>query len=134
MVWINLHTIHRREDLFPSPDEFIPERFLPAPHNYPAQKEIVKDSWRPFEKGPRNCIGQELAILEMKIIMVMTLRDFDISSAYEEWDRMMGREEPGGMLDGRRGMFGKLFLSSEMLTCVDERSRDESVSADESYR
>ncbi|PVH73910.1 cytochrome P450 monooxygenase-like protein [Cadophora sp. DSE1049] len=106
MVWINLHTIHRREDLFPSPDEFIPERFLPAPHNYPAQKEIVKDSWRPFEKGPRNCIGQELAILEMKIIMVMTLREFDIGSAYEEWDRMMGREKPGEMLDGKRGMFG----------------------------
>ncbi|KAG4438810.1 hypothetical protein IFR05_005701 [Cadophora sp. M221] len=106
MVWINLHTIHRRADLFPEPDSFIPERFLPAPNNYPAQKEIVKDSWRPFEKGPRGCIGQELAVLEMKIIMVMTLRDFDISSAYEEWDRMLGREKPGEMLDGRRGMFG----------------------------
>ncbi|KAK0120469.1 hypothetical protein ONS96_010683 [Cadophora gregata f. sp. sojae] len=106
MVWINNHTMHRREDLFPCPDEFIPERFLPAPDTYPAQREIVKDSWRPFEKGPRNCIGQELAVLEMKIIMVMTLREFDISSEYEEWDRMMGREKPGEMLDGKRGMFG----------------------------
>ncbi|KAL2070212.1 hypothetical protein VTL71DRAFT_13238 [Oculimacula yallundae] len=106
MVCVNVHTIQRRADLFPEPDSFIPERFLLAPNNWPAQKEIVKDSWRPFEKGPRGCIGQELALLEMKIIMVMTLRDFDISSAYEEWDRKLGREKPGEMLDGKRGMFG----------------------------
>ncbi|KAL2060699.1 hypothetical protein VTL71DRAFT_9340 [Oculimacula yallundae] len=103
MVWINLHTIHRRPDLFPSPDEFIPERFLPPPHCW---KEIPKHAYRPFEKGPRACIGQELAMLEMKIVLALTLRDFDISTQYEEWDRSMGRASPGETLDGRRGMFG----------------------------
>jgi len=44
-------------------------------------------------------------MLEMEIIMVLTLRDFDISAEYEEWDRKMGREKPGETLDGRRGMF-----------------------------
>ena len=107
MIWINLHTIHRRHDLFPLPDEFIPERFLPAPNNW---QEVQKDSWRPFEKGPRACIGQELSMLEMKIIMALTLRDFDISAEYEEWDRMLGREKPGETLGGRRGMFGKISV------------------------
>jgi cytochrome P450 len=104
MVWIHAHSLHRREDLFPSPDEFIPERFLQAPNNF---QELPKDAWRPFEKGPRACLGQELAMLEIKIVLALTLRDFDVESGYEEWDRMLGREKPGDMLDGRRGMFGK---------------------------
>lgn len=104
MVWVVSHAIHRRADLFPSPDEFIPERFLPAPDNW---QEIPKDAWRPFEKGPRACIGQELAMLEMRIILAMTAREFDVMGDYEGWDRMLGREKPGDILGGRRGMFGK---------------------------
>ncbi|PQE13973.1 cytochrome P450 71B25 protein [Rutstroemia sp. NJR-2017a BBW] len=104
MVMVSTHTIHRREDLFPRPDEFIPERFMPVPHNF---QEIPKDAWRPFEKGPRACIGQELALLEMKIILALTLRELDIQADYETWDRKLGRAKPGDILDGRRGMFGE---------------------------
>jgi len=86
------------------PNKFIPKRFLPAPNNF---QEIAKDSWRPFEKGPPGCLGQELAMLEIKIVLSLTLREFDIKGAYEEWDRKLGREKPGDMLDGRRGMFGE---------------------------
>jgi cytochrome P450 len=103
MIWIEQHTLHRRPDLFPSPDEFIPERFLPAPNNW---QEIPKDAWRPFEKGPRACAGQELAMLELKIIIALTIRDLDILDAYEDYDMKMGRKNPGDTLDGRRGMFG----------------------------
>jgi cytochrome P450 len=116
MVWINLHTIQRREDLFPSPDEFIPERFLPGPD---AWQVITKDSWRPFEKGPRACLGQEFAMLEIKIIMALTLRSFDFSSAYEDYDMRLGREKPGEMLGGKRGMFGTGFYTHMILFRAD---------------
>jgi hypothetical protein len=49
-------------------------------------------------------------MLDMKVIMAMTLRDFDIKAEYEEWDRALGREKPGEMLDGRRGMFGEFHV------------------------
>ncbi|RAL60315.1 hypothetical protein DID88_000091 [Monilinia fructigena] len=38
--------------------------------------------------------------------MAMTLREFNITSDYETWDRKLGRKEPGGTLNGTRGMFG----------------------------
>ena len=94
LILVHNHIMGRRADLFPSPDEFIPERFLPAPDNF---QEVPKDAWRPFEKGARNCIGQELALLEIKIVMILTLRKFNISAAYEEWDAKLGRKDPGAM-------------------------------------
>ena len=96
-MWAHTHGLQHRPDPFPSPDEFIPERFLPAPNNF---QEIPKDAWRPFEKGPRACLGQELAMLEMKIVLALTLREFDVESGYEERDRKLGRVKPGDTLDG----------------------------------
>lgn len=106
MVWVASSTMHRRADLFPEPDSFIPERFLPVED--PARfQEVPKDAWRPFEKGPRNCIGQELAMLEIKVAVALTIREFDVKDAYKEFDEKMGRPNPGGIEGGTRGAFGK---------------------------
>jgi hypothetical protein len=51
-------------------------------------------------------------MLEMKIVLALTIRDFDVVAAYEEWDRSLGREKPGDMLDGKRGMFGEFHLQN----------------------
>jgi hypothetical protein len=59
--------------------EFKPERFLPQNAD-----KIMPNLYRPFEKGPRNCIGQELALIELKVILAMTIREFDIRSTYDE--------------------------------------------------
>ncbi|KAL2810347.1 cytochrome P450 [Aspergillus granulosus] len=85
LMMIATHTMGRSPELFPNPDEFIPERFLPG-----APGVASTDAWRPFERGPRNCIGQELALLEMKIAMVLTLRTFNVMSAIEEQKTSLG--------------------------------------------
>ena len=84
LVWAISQPLHRDGDYWPQPDVFLPERWLVGPKDplYP-----VKGAWRPFEYGPRNCIGQELAMMEMKIAMVLVLAMFDIEVAYEEADR-----------------------------------------------
>ncbi|MCJ1313355.1 hypothetical protein MMC25_007033 [Agyrium rufum] len=84
MVWGNPHTIQRDPAYWPSPDEFIPDRWLVPPGD---SLHPVKGAWRAFEWGPRNCIGQELAMMEMKIILALTVRRFNIIPAYEEIDR-----------------------------------------------
>ena len=91
IVWSMHQAIHREPLYWPQPDAFIPERFLVGKDDplYP-----VKGAWRAFEFGPRNCIGQELAMLELKLVMVMTLRKFDIKSSYDEWDQVRGKTGP----------------------------------------
>ncbi|KAL8702593.1 MAG: hypothetical protein Q9201_004225 [Fulgogasparrea decipioides] len=99
MVWPVVFAIHRRPDLWPDADTFIPERFLVKEGDplFP-----VKGAWRPFEYGPRNCIGQELVYIELKIFMILTLRNFDIRSAYEEQDKLDGKDRSAHTIDGDR--------------------------------
>ena len=86
ILFITHYHIQRCADYWPEPDAFKPERWLVgADHElYPR----VKGAWRPFEHGPRQCIGQALAMTEMKILLAMVIREFDIEPAYEEYDRL----------------------------------------------
>lgn len=72
--------MHRHPKHFPNPHVFIPERFL----SNGGSSDSSNPAYLPFSKGPRICIGQELALIEMKIILVMTLRRFDIRAAFED--------------------------------------------------
>ena len=85
MVWTLLQAIHRDPQYWPQADSFLPDRWLvPKDHLlYP-----VKGAWRAFELGPRNCIGQELAILEMKLALALTIRKFDFTPSFREWERI----------------------------------------------
>jgi len=43
--------------------------------------KIPPSAWRPFERGPRNCIGQELANIEARVILALTVRRYDFIKA-----------------------------------------------------
>jgi len=83
-IWINHSAIHRNADYWPDPHAFLPERWLVGAEDPLHPK---KGAWRPFEAGPRNCVGQTLAMLDMKITLAMVVREFEIENRYEEWDR-----------------------------------------------
>ncbi|KAE8422580.1 cytochrome P450 [Aspergillus pseudocaelatus] len=82
-VWTLTVALHHNTGHWNQVESFIPERWLVGPEDplYP-----VKGAWRPFEFGPRSCIGQTLAMLELRIALAMTIRQFDITPAYDEWD------------------------------------------------
>ncbi|MCJ1394721.1 hypothetical protein MMC18_007601 [Xylographa bjoerkii] len=84
-IWVLHDALHRHPQHWKDPNKFVPERWLVGPENpyYP-----VKGAWRPFEFGRRNCVGQTLVMLDVKTVLVMTLREFDIRPAYEEWDKL----------------------------------------------
>ncbi|CAH1108891.1 unnamed protein product [Psylliodes chrysocephalus] len=61
----------RNAKYYPKPLEFNPERFLEIDGTNPYR-------YVPFSAGPRNCIGQKFAMLEMKSTLSKVLRSFEL--------------------------------------------------------
>ncbi|XP_056639141.1 cytochrome P450 4c3-like [Diorhabda sublineata] len=68
------YIIHRNPKNFPEPLKFIPERFETIDGTRPY-------TYIPFSAGPRNCIGQKFAMLEMKSTVSKVLRNYELLPA-----------------------------------------------------
>jgi len=84
-VLVSHHSMHRNPRLWPRPNEFLPERWLVGPEH---ELFPQRGAWRAFELGPRKCIGQTLALMEIKLVLIMTARTFTITPSYEEFDAL----------------------------------------------
>ncbi|KAF5277790.1 hypothetical protein FQR65_LT03770 [Abscondita terminalis] len=67
------YELHNNPSIFPNPDVFDPERF-----NVTNSKNISLYSYIPFSAGPRNCIGQKFAMLELKASVCKVLHKFKL--------------------------------------------------------
>ncbi|MBD2493221.1 cytochrome P450 [Nostoc sp. FACHB-280] len=67
-----IYLTHQREDIYPQPKQFKPERFL--------EKQFSPFEYIPFGAGARRCIGLAFAQWEMKLAIakMLTIRDLDL--------------------------------------------------------
>ena len=73
IIGISPWSIHRNEKLWPDPERFDPERFLPA-----AVAARPKLAYLPFGGGPRFCIGNGFAMMEAQVIVAMVAQRFTL--------------------------------------------------------
>lgn len=74
LIEICTHVMHRNPRYFPDPTRFDPERFDTA-----AEKNLPKTAYLPFGAGPRYCIGQMFATMEIQIILAMVLQRYKLT-------------------------------------------------------
>jgi cytochrome P450 len=69
-VGVNIVALHHREDVYPEPFRFAPERFLGCkPGTY---------TWIPFGGGIRRCLGATLAMAEQRVVLRAIARRTDL--------------------------------------------------------
>ncbi|KAI0198822.1 cytochrome P450 [Astrocystis sublimbata] len=77
LIQTNPTVLQLRADLWPRATEFLPDRFLAAAQREDHPFHPVKNAWRAFELGHTRCIGEELAMMEMKLALILTVRELD---------------------------------------------------------
>ena len=80
LVLISLWGMHRDPDFFPSPEEFIPERWLGTS----GRGIEPNEAFLPFGMGPRICIGRRFATIETMVILSEIVRGFEILPAQKK--------------------------------------------------
>jgi cytochrome P450 len=69
-VAVSIVALHHREDVYPEPFAFRPERFVDRkPGTY---------TWIPFGGGIRRCLGASLAMAEQRVVLAAIARRTDL--------------------------------------------------------
>jgi cytochrome P450 len=81
VVGINAWVVHRNLAIFPSPEEFRPERWLDAT---PQQLKEMEQTMFQFGAGSRVCLGKWMSLIEMSKVLPQLFREFEVELAEPE--------------------------------------------------
>ncbi|KAI0337448.1 cytochrome P450 [Trametopsis cervina] len=86
---ITVWGVQRDPSNFSRPNEFWPDRWLiadgrkPAPAGPPIAHNV--NAFLPFSVGPANCVGKNLALMEMKMVICLFMQRYEMRFA-DGWD------------------------------------------------
>ncbi|KAF2013636.1 cytochrome P450 [Aaosphaeria arxii CBS 175.79] len=142
VLYLCHYLIHRDKAVYgPDAEEFRPERWLgdvdtssTAPNRNDAAAaaaagggggggggggtKVPTGAWRAFERGPRNCIGQELANIEARIILACVMRRYDFEKVGAGKVVRGSDGEPVFDEEGERDGVRRYKVESELFNCM----------------
>ncbi|KAJ3568900.1 hypothetical protein NP233_g5405 [Leucocoprinus birnbaumii] len=90
------HTfLHRNAEFFPDPHEFKPERWLQS------NSSSLENYLVPFSRGPRMCLGLNLAWCELYLLFANIFRKLDLELYETDMTDFRYKEVFGPVLQGR---------------------------------
>ena len=93
-----IYLTHHREDIYPEADKFNPERFL--------NRQYSPYEFMPFGGGVRRCLGEVLALSEMKLSIAHIITNYDLTLAE---NRQLKPKRRGVVLSPEGGVKLKLM-------------------------
>ncbi|KAL3480382.1 cytochrome P450 [Aspergillus californicus] len=75
------YTLHRIEEVYPQPAEWIPQRWV---NPGPGKKHDMRRLWWPFGSGGRMCLGSNFALQEIKLVMAAVYTNYMTSVVDDE--------------------------------------------------
>lgn len=78
-----IYLTHQREDLYPAPKQFKPERFL--------ERQFSAYEFLPFGGGSRRCIGAALAQLTIALVLATILSNYELELVSDQPAHPQGR-------------------------------------------
>ncbi len=94
MVAPCIHLVHRREEIYPYPRRFMPERWLDRPAG--------TYTWIPFGGGVRRCLAASFALLEMKRVVAAVLEEVEMEAVQARSEQVT--KSAISYSPGRRGL------------------------------
>ncbi|KAF2666419.1 isotrichodermin C-15 hydroxylase [Microthyrium microscopicum] len=84
IVGVAQFAAYRSSRNFKEADLFMPERWMGDPKFSSDQRDVLQ----PFSVGPRNCIGKNLALMEMRLVLARLLHGFELGECLDvEWSK-----------------------------------------------
>ncbi|EAU82615.2 cytochrome P450 11B1 [Coprinopsis cinerea okayama7 len=82
-------SMHRNPAVYPSPESFLPERWLESSSASPDQLFQMHQHLMAFGAGVRVCGGQNLAQIVLRVVVAMIVRNFNVFAPEETNERSM---------------------------------------------
>ncbi|MBE9206651.1 cytochrome P450 [Nostoc sp. LEGE 06077] len=87
-----IYLIHHRDSLYTNPDKFQPERFL--------NHQFSPYEYMPFGAGVRRCLGEALALFEMKLVLATILSGYQLELESQRPEKAQRRSVTLGPANG----------------------------------